>query len=216
MPAATASNSVSGDGESGSLEHVRSIEAFPKHSPQRVTSMGELEGLSGTGAGPHAPNAQVETPFPLLPGEFVKHFGMASQGTHLYLTNYRLFILLDNQGFHNVSLPCIDFVEVRDLFYLLTTCKDGRMLKIVCENNEKCLMWLKLLLTAISTGVQKRDQVFAFAFYAWCTDEKRQMQLGLRYLDGYDAQKSTVVSEFKRLQYDESIWRIAEQAESFK
>ncbi len=108
----------------GSLEHVRCCDAFPKAKPLRVASQGQMDsGLSEA-------EPDIELPFPLLPGEFLAKFGHVSSGTLLFLTNYRLFVLLDNKSsFYNIPLPCIDSVESRDMFYLHISSKDGRVIK---------------------------------------------------------------------------------------
>ncbi len=137
MPSATFVEPFTGVDEPsdvGSLEHLKSSDAFPKLKPQRVSSMGELQepwfsSLSAGTSTPIAPTGVPEPPFPLLPGEYVRQFGQISMGTQLFLTNFRLFALLEHKGFYNIALPAIDSVEARDMFYLVISCRDGRIVK---------------------------------------------------------------------------------------
>lgn len=94
-------------------------------------------------------------------------------------------------SFVNVPLGLIESIEARDIFYLHIYCKDAHTFRWVSQSspsfswlvphaswipgritfntNEACVEWFKRLMSAVQPPSKLQD-VFAFAFHAWCRD----------------------------------------------
>ncbi|VDP10373.1 unnamed protein product [Soboliphyme baturini] len=192
--------------ERASLEHLSRSEVYVKKPLNKVTSRGLIEPSVET---PHLP-------FVLLPGEYAQCHSRILNDTLIVLTNFRIFVSFkENNAFYNIPILCVDGVECREMFYLHIACKDGRIAKVCFENNETCLAWFKLLTSATSPPYNLED-VFAFAFFAWCKDEAASTSCSVQFdvanddaADDLDADREKIVAaEFHRLQFDSSLWRI--------
>ncbi|XP_078680915.1 phosphatidylinositol-3,5-bisphosphate 3-phosphatase MTMR3-like [Branchiostoma floridae x Branchiostoma belcheri] len=136
------------DEEQMSLVHVQASELFPKKS---------LNSEDGT----------LQVPFPELSGESVEYLGRTSDGI-IAISNFRL-LLRFKDSFVNVPLMLIESVEIRDLFQLYVCCKDVRSFRCSFPTNEQCQEWHKRLSAAIAVP-DKLEDLFTFAFHAWCRD----------------------------------------------
>ncbi|XP_066291568.1 myotubularin-related protein 3-like isoform X1 [Branchiostoma lanceolatum] len=136
------------DEEQMSLVHVQASELFPKKS---------LNSEDGS----------LQVPFPELSGESVEYLGRTSDGI-IAISNFRL-LLRFKDSFVNVPLMLIESVEIRDLFQLYVCCKDVRSFRCSFPTNEQCQEWHKRLSAAI-TVPDKLEDLFTFAFHAWCRD----------------------------------------------
>ena len=206
--------------EVGSLEHVTSSELFPKLQPQRLGSAAEEE--------------SPIPPFPLLPGESVSRYGRTSPDARVFLTTYRLFVLISPSAppanaaaaasargppaFHDIPLPAIEAIEMRELFTLILTTKDGRLIRIPCDSNEDCLVWYKALAT-VAVGFEERGRIFAFAFRAWCLEESKKQRnsfLAPQAFSNHSVGGALGTrADFQRLGFDDRLWRIAEVNTNF-
>ncbi|XP_045171881.1 myotubularin-related protein 4-like isoform X2 [Mercenaria mercenaria] len=136
------------DQEPTSMEHIKRSDVFPK---KMLISE----------------DNSLRVPFPLLSGESAEYLGRTADGT-VVVSNFRLLIRYKD-SFINVPLGLIEAVEMRDIFYLHIYCKDATVARCAFSTNEACQDWHKRLQTKISPR-QKIQDVFAFAFHAWCVD----------------------------------------------
>lgn len=144
-------------------------------------------------------------PFVPVSGESVTALGRTSDGV-LALSNYRLY-LQAGKACCNIPLGLVETVEVKEMFFLHIGCKDARSLSCSFSTNEHCLEWYKRLHKVISPRKSIED-MFAFAYYAWSTEEgKDYPRLGKEsstYL-------STFNSEVERLRFNlHGSWRISQ------
>lgn len=104
-----------------SMCHVRASELYPKRDLETDEGPPTLEPPS--------------VPFIPLAGEFVEYLGRGSNNTVLALSNYRFYLQrVSNEkskrrsGFQdsNIPLGLIEMVEIKDLFYMIVSCKDSR------------------------------------------------------------------------------------------
>lgn len=103
-----------------SMCHVRASELYPKRDLETDEGPPTLEPPS--------------VPFVPLAGESVEYLGRGTNGTILALSNYRFYLqVLDKNSKRrrslqdsNIPLGLIEMVEIKDLFYLIVSCKDSR------------------------------------------------------------------------------------------
>lgn len=103
-----------------SICHVRASELYPKRDLETDEGPPTLEPPS--------------VPFVPLAGEFVEFLGRGANNTVLALSNYRFYLQVSDKkskqkkGFQdsNIPLGLIELVEIKDLFYILISCKDAR------------------------------------------------------------------------------------------
>uniref|UniRef100_T1J5D9 Large ribosomal subunit protein P2 n=1 Tax=Strigamia maritima TaxID=126957 RepID=T1J5D9_STRMM len=153
--------------------------------------------------------------FPLLHGEYVCYLGNTSDGV-IAISNYRLFIHI-NETFFNIPLGLIEQVEIREIFYLFVHCKDARSVKCTFINNDQCLEWYKRLLAATASP-KKLEDLFAFAFYLWCSEESRMDLHLILSSDGRDDDNinsnniscSNLRIEVERMGFNSRVWKICE------
>ncbi|XP_075219113.1 phosphatidylinositol-3,5-bisphosphate 3-phosphatase MTMR4 isoform X3 [Lycorma delicatula] len=175
-----------------SLFHVRASELYPKRTL-------------------HKEHDFLTPSFVPLCGEAIEYLGQASEGV-LALSNYRLYLQLNDKDiYYNIPLGLVDHVEVRDLVYLHITCKDARTCRCSFASSELCLDWLRRIVKAI-TPPKNKDEVFAFAYFAWAGEELGE-EMSLRLgKDSYSSAEQTFQSEVERLKFDVQIggvWRIS-------
>nr|XP_018911014.1 PREDICTED: myotubularin-related protein 3 isoform X2 [Bemisia tabaci] len=172
-----------------SIFHVRAAELYPK----RIL---EAE-------------KDLSVPFSPLCGEAVEFLGRTGDGI-LALSNYRIYHLPDDGSNHsNIPLGLVEQVEVRDLFYLQISCKDARTYRCFFTTNEHCMEWFRRLAKAVSPP-KSTEELFAFAFYAWASEE------GCNDLNGRLGRDLSVPgshfrNEVDRLKFevDTGVWRIS-------
>ncbi|CAB0030546.1 unnamed protein product [Trichogramma brassicae] len=170
-----------------SICHLRASELFPKSTSY------ECE------------DATLAVPFALLSGEYVVALGHTSDGV-LALSNYRLYVQVGERS-HNVPLGLIELLEVKEIFYLHISCKDARSISCAFSTNEHCLEWFKRL-HKITLPRKSIEDMFAFAYYAWSMEERKEYpKLG----KDNDTYLATFNSEVERLKFNlHGTWRISQ------
>jgi hypothetical protein len=115
---AESSNDDSIHGASSSVENIHTLDCYTPGKPKSVPTLVDADEPLDT------------LPFTLLPGEFLLFVGPVHKGDCIYVSTFRLFVLLeDKRGFCNIPLMTVDTIEVRDMFLLQINCKDGRVFK---------------------------------------------------------------------------------------
>jgi len=184
--------------EPTSLEHVRRSDIFPK---KMLVSEDD----------------KLRVPFPLLSGESAEFLGRTADGI-IVLSNFRLLIR-HKESFINVPLGLVEAVEMRDIFYLHVYCKDATVVRCAFSTNEKCQDWYKRLL-AKCLPCHKVEDVFAFAFYAWCQDRSPGCDPAApdscQLLCTGQPSCYSFTKEVERLEFDlSSAWRYTEINKNF-
>lgn len=65
----------------------------------------------------------------------------------------------------------IESIEVKDVVYILINLKNAKALRLIFASNDKTLLWYQRLNSTVN-HVYKLDELFAFTFYSWLTNEK--------------------------------------------
>ncbi|KAI1900710.1 hypothetical protein AGOR_G00052700 [Albula goreensis] len=151
----------------------------------------------------------LQVPFPELHGEFTEYVGRAEDAI-IAMSSYRLHIKF-RESVVNVPLQLIESVEYRDMFQLHVTCKDCKVIRCQFSTFEQCQEWLKRLTGAVRPP-SRLEELFSFAFHAWCVDvyagEKEQH--GELCRPG-DHVTSRFKNEVERMGFDtQNAWRISE------
>ncbi|KAM6965556.1 phosphatidylinositol-3,5-bisphosphate 3-phosphatase MTMR3 isoform 2-T2 [Aplochiton taeniatus] len=179
-----------------SLECIQANQIFPKKSPV-------LE------------EENLQVPFPELHGEFTEYVGRAEDAI-IAMSSYRLHIKF-KESVVNVPLQLIESVECRDMFQLLITCKDCKVVRCQFSTFEQCQVWLKRLVAAVRPPSRLED-LFSFPFHAWCVDvyagEKEQH--GELCRPGEHV-TSWFKNEVERMGFDtQNAWRITDINSKFR
>ncbi|XP_077416415.1 phosphatidylinositol-3,5-bisphosphate 3-phosphatase MTMR3 isoform X1 [Vanacampus margaritifer] len=179
-----------------SSECIQANQIFPKKSPV-------LE------------EENMQVPFPELHGEFTEYVGRAEDAI-IAMSNYRLHIKF-KQSVVNVPLQLIESVECRDMFQLHVTCKDCKVVRCQFSTLEQCQEWLKRL-NAVVRPPSRLEDLFSFAFHAWCMDvyagEKEQH--GELCRPGEHV-TSWFKNEVERMGFDtQNAWRISDINSKFR
>ncbi|XP_019740726.1 phosphatidylinositol-3,5-bisphosphate 3-phosphatase MTMR3 isoform X2 [Hippocampus comes] len=179
-----------------SSECIQASQIFPKKSPV-------LE------------EENMQVPFPELHGEFTEYVGRAEDAI-IAMSNYRLHIKF-KQSVVNVPLQLIECVECRDMFQLHVTCKDCKVVRCQFSTFEQCQEWLKRL-NAVVRPPSRLEDLFSFAFHAWCMDvyagEKEQH--GELCRPGEHV-TSWFKNEVERMGFDtQNAWRISDINSKFR
>lgn len=103
-----------------SMCHVRASELYPKRDLETDECPSAIEPPS--------------VPFVSLAGESVEFLGRGANNTVLALSNYRFYHKVSDERSKqksclqdsNIPLGLIETVEVKDLFYIIISCKDSR------------------------------------------------------------------------------------------
>ncbi|KRX97994.1 Myotubularin-related protein 4 [Trichinella pseudospiralis] len=195
------------------VEKVNRTEAFSRKPLHKLTVHGKFEPYEGE---------NYPFPVPFLPGEYAEYFSEpfedSIRSSFVVLTNFRIFVTASGNGsFYNIPLLCIESVDYRENAYVSIFCKDGRTAKVTLENNDFTLAWYRLL-NSVAVPPAKLEDVFAFAFYAWCLDEKKKpsfASLQTKINDQTDDyfffdSKEFVQQELNRMGFPKEHWRITE------
>ncbi|KAK3565830.1 hypothetical protein QTP86_015812 [Hemibagrus guttatus] len=179
-----------------SLECVQASQIFPRKPPV-------LE------------EEDLQVPFPELHGEFTKYVGRAEDAI-IAMSSYRLHVKF-KESIVNVPLRLLESVECRDMFQLHILCKDCKVIRCKFSTFEQCQKWLKRL-SLVTRPPSKLEELFSFAFHAWCMDsyssEKEQHNELCRPGDHVI---SWFHSEVKRMGFDtQNAWRISELNDKYK
>ncbi|XP_068079004.2 phosphatidylinositol-3,5-bisphosphate 3-phosphatase MTMR3 isoform X4 [Danio rerio] len=164
----------------------------------------------------------LQVPFPELHGEFTEYVGRAEDAV-IAMSSYRLHIKFKESVVNNCScevsvpLQLIECVECRDMFQLHITCKDCKIIRCQFSTFEQCQEWLKRLTAAVRPP-SRIEELFSFAFHAWCVDlytgEKEQH--GDLCRPG-DHVMSRFHNEVERMGFDtQNAWRVSEINNKYK
>ncbi|XP_040856202.1 myotubularin-related protein 4 isoform X1 [Ochotona curzoniae] len=183
-------------GEEGppSLEYIQAKDLFP---PKELVKEEE--------------NLQV--PFTVLQGEGVEFLGRAADAL-IAISNYRLHIKFKDSVI-NVPLRMIDSVESRDMFQLHIACKDSKVVRCHFSTFKQCQEWLSRLSRATARPAKPED-LFAFAYHAWClglTEEDQHTHLcqpGMHIRCWQEL-------ELDRMGFDlQNVWRVSHINSNYK
>ncbi|XP_060533012.1 myotubularin-related protein 3 [Cylas formicarius] len=153
-------------------------------------------------------------PFALLTGETALYAGVSVDGL-IVVTNYRLYVQ-NGANQHHIPLGLIEFVEIRELFYLHVFCKDARTYKCTFENNENALEWYDRI-SKVAEPPRQIEQLFAFYYCVWSKERGGQeVALKIENQKVYTFDKRMFESEMARLQFSGDSWRISKANETYK
>ncbi|XP_066262089.1 myotubularin-related protein 4 isoform X2 [Euwallacea similis] len=157
---------------------------------------------------------QKSPPFALLVGETVQHLG-SSVGGLVCVTNYRLYIQNGENQYH-IPLGVVEFVEIRELFYLQLFCKDARTYRCTFENNESALDWYDKVSKAVEPP-QQIDQLFAFYHCIWAKEKGgEEAAIKIARQRSYTFGRDMFENEMIRMQFQGDSWRITKANENYK
>uniref|UniRef100_A0A2K5EJ28 phosphatidylinositol-3,5-bisphosphate 3-phosphatase n=1 Tax=Aotus nancymaae TaxID=37293 RepID=A0A2K5EJ28_AOTNA len=183
-------------GEEGppSLEYIQAKDLFP---PKELVKEEE--------------NLQV--PFTVLQGEGVEFLGRAADAL-IAISNYRLHIKFKDSVI-NVPLRMIDSVESRDMFQLHISCKDSKVVRCHFSTFKQCQEWLSRLSRATARPAKPED-LFAFAYHAWClglTEEDQHTHL----CQPGEHIRCRQEAELVRMGFDlQNVWRVSHINSNYK
>uniref|UniRef100_A0A8D0XZI4 phosphatidylinositol-3,5-bisphosphate 3-phosphatase n=1 Tax=Sus scrofa TaxID=9823 RepID=A0A8D0XZI4_PIG len=183
-------------GEEGppSLEYIQAKDLFP---PKELVKEEE--------------NLQV--PFTVLQGEGVEFLGRAADAL-IAISNYRLHIKFKDSVI-NVPLRMIDSVESRDMFQLHIACKDSKVVRCHFSTFKQCQEWLTRLSRATARPAKPED-LFAFAYHAWClglTEEDQHTHL----CQPGEHIRCRQEAELARMGFDlQNVWRVSHINSNYK
>ncbi|XP_036196309.1 myotubularin-related protein 4 isoform X3 [Myotis myotis] len=183
-------------GEEGppSLEYIQAKDLFP---PKELVKEEE--------------NLQV--PFTVLQGEGVEFLGRAADAL-IAISNYRLHIKFKDSVI-NVPLRMIDSVESRDMFQLHIACKDSKVVRCHFSTFKQCQEWLSRLSRATARPAKPED-LFAFAYHAWClglTEEDQHTHL----CQPGEHIRCRQEAELVRMGFDlQNVWRVSHINSNYK
>ncbi|XP_074118015.1 phosphatidylinositol-3,5-bisphosphate 3-phosphatase MTMR4 isoform X2 [Sminthopsis crassicaudata] len=183
-------------GEEGppSLEYIQAKDLFP---PKELVKEEE--------------NLQV--PFTVLQGEGVEFLGRAADAL-IAISNYRLHIKFKDSVI-NVPLRMIDSVESRDMFQLHIACKDSKVVRCHFSTFKQCQEWLSRLCRATARPAKPED-LFAFAYHAWClglTEEEQHTHL----CQPGEHIRCRQEAELVRMGFDlHNVWRVSHINSNYK
>ncbi|XP_017717056.1 PREDICTED: myotubularin-related protein 4 isoform X1 [Rhinopithecus bieti] len=183
-------------GEEGppSLEYIQAKDLFP---PKELVKEEE--------------NLQV--PFTVLQGEGVEFLGRAADAL-IAISNYRLHIKFKDSVI-NVPLRMIDSVESRDMFQLHISCKDSKVVRCHFSTFKQCQEWLSRLSRATARPAKPED-LFAFAYHAWClglTEEDQHTHL----CQPGEHIRCRQEAELARMGFDlQNVWRVSHINSNYK
>ncbi|KAM7033210.1 phosphatidylinositol-3,5-bisphosphate 3-phosphatase MTMR4 isoform 2-T6 [Acridotheres tristis] len=185
-------------GEEGppSLEYIQAKDLFP---PKELIKEEE----------------SLQVPFTVLQGEGVEYLGHANDAV-IAISNYRLHIKFKDSVI-NVPLRMMESVECRDMFQLHIVCKDSKVIRCHFSTFKQCQEWLKRLTRAIARPAKPED-LFAFAYHAWClgvcVDEEDQHAHLCRPGDHV---RFRFEMELVRMGFDlQNAWRVSDINNNYK
>ncbi|KAL2092758.1 hypothetical protein ACEWY4_012556 [Coilia grayii] len=173
-----------------SLECIQANQIFPRKPP--VLEQDDLQ-----------------VPYSELDGESTRYVGRAEDAI-IAMSNYRLHIKF-KESIVNVPLQLIESVECRDMFQLHVTCKDCKVVRCQFSTFEQCQEWLKRLVASVRPPA-RLEELFAFAYHAWCVD----VYTGEKEHHGQlcrpgDHVTSRFQNEVERMGFDtQNAWRVSD------
>ncbi|XP_002719139.2 phosphatidylinositol-3,5-bisphosphate 3-phosphatase MTMR4 isoform X1 [Oryctolagus cuniculus] len=183
-------------GEEGppSLEYIQAKDLFP---PKELVKEEE----------------SLQVPFTVLQGEGVEFLGRAADAL-IAISNYRLHIKFKDSVI-NVPLRMIDSVESRDMFQLHIACKDSKVVRCHFSTFKQCQEWLSRLSRATARPAKPED-LFAFAYHAWClglTEEDQHTHL----CQPGEHIRCRQEAELARMGFDlQNVWRVSHINSNYK
>ena len=66
----------------------------------------------------------------------------------------------------------MEWIEIRENLYVYVYLKNAKTIRITFSSNEKANQWYQRLNAIITKLIGKVDELFAFTFYSWLTNEK--------------------------------------------
>ncbi|XP_069470938.1 phosphatidylinositol-3,5-bisphosphate 3-phosphatase MTMR4 isoform X2 [Ambystoma mexicanum] len=158
---------------------------------------------------------ELQVPFPVLQGEGVEYLGRADDAL-IAISNYRLHIKFKDSVI-NVPLRMIEAVESRDMFQLQIICKDSKVVRCHFSTFKQCQEWLKRLSRA-TTRPAKPEDLFAFAYHAWCLGICADEEDPHTHLcQPGDHVKFRFHMEVSRMGFDlQNAWRVSEINSNYK
>ncbi|XP_069082953.1 myotubularin-related protein 4 isoform X2 [Pleurodeles waltl] len=157
----------------------------------------------------------LQVPFPVLQGEGVEYLGRADDAI-IAVSNYRLHIKFKDSVI-NVPLRMIEAVESRDMFQLQIICKDSKVVRCHFSTFKQCQEWLKRL-SRTTTHPAKPEDLFAFAYHAWCMGVCADEEDPHTHLcQPGDHVKFRFHMEVTRMGFDlQNAWRVSEINNQYK
>ncbi|XP_038614895.1 myotubularin-related protein 4 isoform X2 [Tachyglossus aculeatus] len=183
-------------GEEGppSLEYIQAKDLFP---PKELVKEEE----------------SLQVPFAVLQGEGVEFLGRAADAL-IAISNYRLHVKFKDSVI-NVPLRMIDSVESRDMFQLHISCKDSKVVRCHFSTFKQCQEWLSRLSRATAQPAKPED-LFAFAYHAWClglTEEDQHTHL----CQPGEPVRCRQETELARMGFDlHNVWRVSHINSNYK
>ncbi|KAG1681495.1 Myotubularin-related protein 3 [Nymphon striatum] len=176
------------------------------------------------------------SPFTTLCGEYISHVGLTTDGV-IAMSNYRLFVKSAECGIFNVPLFMIEQVDASEYDFWVR-CKNLHLIRQTLDpdslllpksingyqqlfegnvsgecckfsSSNRSWTWYQRINSVISC-VKKIEDLFAFAFYSWCCQDKEEFMDTLQYGIG----AIDMDHEMKRLGFDcysteeNKTWRI--------
>ncbi|CEF65253.1 Myotubularin-like phosphatase domain-containing protein [Strongyloides ratti] len=141
----------------------------------------------------------------------------------MFLSQYRIVITSEQKkAVAVIPIVALDSIEARESNYLLLNCKDGRILRVKAKSQECAITWFKKL-TQIATNTRNLKDIFAFTISKNLNGEKKDNstisefynQLAKKCISKIPFKDVDVYSEFKRLNFDQKIWKISNKNENF-
>uniref|UniRef100_A0A2I3GSB3 phosphatidylinositol-3,5-bisphosphate 3-phosphatase n=1 Tax=Nomascus leucogenys TaxID=61853 RepID=A0A2I3GSB3_NOMLE len=155
----------------------------------------------------------LQVPFTVLQGEGVEFLGRAADAL-IAISNYRLHIKFKDSVI-NVPLRMIDSVESRDMFQLHISCKDSQVVRCHFSTFKQCQEWLSRLSRATARPAKPED-LFAFAYHAWClglTEEDQHTHL----CQPGEHIRCRQEAELARMGFDlQNVWRVSHINSNYK
>ncbi|XP_052050927.1 myotubularin-related protein 4 isoform X3 [Apodemus sylvaticus] len=114
-----------------------------------------------------------------------------------------------------VPLRMIDSVESRDMFQLHIACKDSKVVRCHFSTFKQCQEWLSRLSRATARPAKPED-LFAFAYHAWClglTEEDQHTHL----CQPGEHIRCRQEAELARMGFDlQNVWRVSHINSNYK
>ncbi len=90
----------------------------------------------------------------------------------LLATNFRIFLLMhESVSFINVPIMLVESIEIKEILFLYVYLKNAKTIRLSFSTSEKATLWYQRLNSIISKSI-KLEELFAFTFYSWLTNEK--------------------------------------------
>jgi myotubularin-related protein 3/4 len=138
-----------------------------------------------------------------------------------------VFLLMhESISFINVPIMLVESLEIKEIFYLYVYLKNAKTLRLSFGSSEKATLWMQRLSSIIAKSI-KLEELFAFTFYSWLTNEKCDESVfnpdiasatenGTRCLFSRNDKTNLVYKEYKRMKFDSNLWRLSDVNKNFE